>query len=116
MQRSRTAAALAVLAVLTSMALPASPAVPAAAPAASPLTLEQIMAHPDWLGTPPENAYWADDGSAVYYQRKRTGAEERDLYKVALSGGGAGEPKLVPLAERGIVDAGHGEISHDRQW
>jgi hypothetical protein len=22
------------------------------------LTLEQIMADPDWLGNPPENAYW----------------------------------------------------------
>jgi dipeptidyl aminopeptidase/acylaminoacyl peptidase len=85
-----------------------------AAPAPSRLTLEQIMADPDWIGTPPEEPYWSDDGSAVYFERKRTGAEQRDLYKISLNGGG--EATLVPLAERGAVDAPGGEVSHDRKW
>jgi len=84
----------------------------AAPPAPSRITLEQIMAR-DWIGTPPENPYWADDGSAVYYERRRPGSELRDLYKVPLTGG---EPALVPLAQRGSVDAPGGDISHDRKW
>jgi dipeptidyl aminopeptidase/acylaminoacyl peptidase len=83
-----------------------------AAPAPARLTLEQIMAR-DWIGTPPESPYWADDGSAVYYERRRPGTELKDLYRVALSGG---EPTLVPLAQRGAVDAPDGDISHDRKW
>src|SRR5689334_921924 len=47
--------------------------IPGRAAGAQALTLEQIMADPDWIGTPPENPYWADDGSAVYFERKRTG-------------------------------------------
>jgi len=88
-------------------------AVPGPAAGARALTLEQIMADPDWIGTPPESPYWADDGSAVYFERKRTGAEEKDLYRAPLNGG---EPVLVPLAERGKVDAPGGERSRDRKW
>jgi dipeptidyl aminopeptidase/acylaminoacyl peptidase len=93
----------------------------AEAAGAQALTLEQIMADPDWIGTPPESPYWADDGSAVYFERKRTGAEERDLYRVPLNGGQpggqpGGGPVLVPLAERGKVDAPDGDLSRDRKW
>ena len=52
---------------------------------AHPQTLEQIMAHPDWLGRSPENPYWADDGSSIYYERKVEGSEERLLYQVKPS-------------------------------
>src|SRR5882757_1463031 len=73
---------------------------PVTAAGSQALTLEQIMADPDWIGTPPDAPYWADDGSAVYFERKRTGAEERDLYRVPLNGGQpGGQPVLVPLAE-----------------
>ncbi|HEX7185808.1 MAG TPA: prolyl oligopeptidase family serine peptidase [Thermoanaerobaculia bacterium] len=69
------------------------------------------MAHPDWIGTPPEEPYWSDDGTAVYYQRKRQGSELRDLYRQSLEGG---EPELVPYFVRGAVDH-PGEISRDRR-
>jgi len=84
----------------------------AAAPAPPRLALEQIMAR-DWIGTSPESPYWADDGSAVYYELRRPGSELHDLYKVPLAGG---EPVLVPLAQRSAVDAPGGDISHDRKW
>ena len=35
------------------------------------LTLEQIMAHPDWLGRQVESAFWGYDSNTVYYKRKR---------------------------------------------
>jgi dipeptidyl aminopeptidase/acylaminoacyl peptidase len=97
--------------ILSSFLLLPATAADSAAPQA--LTLEQIMADPDWIGTPPTDPYWADDGGAVYFLRKRTGAEEKDLYKVALSGG---EPTLVPLAARGQMDTPEGDISRDRKW
>jgi dipeptidyl aminopeptidase/acylaminoacyl peptidase len=95
--RPRLAAAL--LALL--LALPA--AVPAAAEA-PPLTLEQIMADPDWIGNPPENAYWADDGRSVYYERERdgTGSNPRDLYRLDFA---TGRTVKVEPAERGKADA-----------
>jgi dipeptidyl aminopeptidase/acylaminoacyl peptidase len=77
------------------------------------VTLEQIMAHPDWISRPPEEPFWADDGSAVYFQRKRTGVELRDLYRLQLDGG---EPRLVLNRERGAVDVAGGDLSEDRAW
>jgi dipeptidyl aminopeptidase/acylaminoacyl peptidase len=49
---------------------------------AQDLTLEQIMADPDWLGNPPENAYWGDDNRTVFFEQKRSGSKLRDLYSV----------------------------------
>ncbi|CAM5205656.1 prolyl oligopeptidase family serine peptidase [Alishewanella longhuensis] len=60
------------------------------------LTMEQIMADPDWLGRQPETAFWAPDSSTVYYQRKREGSELRDWFARALEADGNGE--LVKLA------------------
>lgn len=77
------------------------------------VTLEQIMADPDWIGNPPEKAYWADDGRSVYYQRKQQGKEERDLFRLRLA---ERTPRLVPYAERGAADAPDGEVSLDRRW
>lgn len=61
------------------------------------LTMEQIMAHPDWLGRQSESAYWSADSSRIYYQRKREGSELRDWFARPLSGSGNGE--AVALAE-----------------
>ncbi len=37
---------------------------------------------------PPENPYWADSGTAVYYEQKRVGGSIRDLQRIELDGGG----------------------------
>src|SRR5215213_1098587 len=76
-RRLATAMPLLVLAALASAAVPF-----AAAETSSGVTLEKIMSDPDWIGTPPENPYWADDGRAVYFERKRTGSDVRDLYRL----------------------------------
>jgi dipeptidyl aminopeptidase/acylaminoacyl peptidase len=47
-----------------------------------PLTLEQIMADPDWLGNEPQNAYWGTDNRTAYYQQKRQGSKLLDLFAV----------------------------------
>ncbi|WP_034474135.1 S9 family peptidase [Aestuariibacter salexigens] len=61
------------------------------------ITLEQIMADPDWLGRQPERAYWADDGQAVLYYRKREGSPIDDLWRKNLNADTNGE--TVALSE-----------------
>jgi dipeptidyl aminopeptidase/acylaminoacyl peptidase len=86
-------------------------AIPAGAAPASPepsaLTLEQIMADPDWIGNPPEDPYWSDDGRAIYYERERDGAgqQKKDLFRVDVSSGAAGKAVRVEPAGRSRADA-----------
>lgn len=61
------------------------------------LTLEQIMADPDWLGRQPEQAHWALDSQQVYFERKREDSELRDWYSRPLDASGNGS--LVPLSQ-----------------
>lgn len=74
-------------------------------------TLEQIMAHPDWLGRQPESPYWADDGASIYYERKVEGSEEGQLFRLALAGGAA---VLVTEADKAAADYRDGDWSSDR--
>ena len=74
--------------------------------AAETPTLELIMSDPDWIGNPPENPYWADDGSAVYYEQKRVGEDFRDLYRLDLADG---EARLVDRAQP-PADAGAARV------
>jgi dipeptidyl aminopeptidase/acylaminoacyl peptidase len=72
--------------VLVAALLTALAAAPAAA-AAPPLDMETIMANPDWIGPPVEDAYWSVDSSQVYYSLKHDGSPVRDLWRVAARGG-----------------------------
>ena len=44
------------------------------------ITLEQIMADPDWFGRAPESWYWGDDSNTVFYKQKQLGTPLRDLF------------------------------------
>ena len=57
------------------------------AQAAPALTLEGIMADPDWLGNAPEQPFWGADGRAVYFEQKRAGSKLRDLFAVDVASG-----------------------------
>ena len=48
------------------------------------LSLEKIMADPDWIGLLPENPYWSDNSRNVLYQKKRQGKQIRDLWNVSI--------------------------------
>jgi hypothetical protein len=50
------------------------------------LTLEKIMADPEWMGPPVREAYWSADGRSVYYSVKRAGSPIVDLHHVDLTG------------------------------
>jgi dipeptidyl aminopeptidase/acylaminoacyl peptidase len=74
------------------------PALPAAA--STPITLDQAMAHPDWIGTPVENAWWSWDSKGVFYKQKRTGSPIRDTWQVSQGG----KPKLVSDLDAAKID------------
>lgn len=54
-----------------------------AAPSAT-LTLEQVMADPDWIGPAVEQPAWRWDGRAVDYRLKRAGSPVREVYRQTL--------------------------------
>ena len=85
-------------------------ALPAAAQ--DSLSLERIMAHPDWLGRQPEAPYWSSDSRSVYFLRKQDGEDTRDLYRIGL---GSRQTTLVPDTDRGSVDAPGGDWDRERQ-
>ena len=62
------------------------------------ITLEQVMADPDWFGRAPESWYWGDDSNTVYYQQKQLGNPLRDLYSLDLSN--SNESAQVALANK----------------
>lgn len=74
-----------------------------AQPAATPLTLDRIMADPDWIGPPVEGAWWAWDGKRVQYNLKRDGSLVRDTWQQAIDGGSA---TRIDGAARADLDAG----------
>ncbi len=51
----------------------------------SKITLEQAMAHPDWIGRQPQSAFWSADSSTIIYARKQQGSELRDLFTQAVN-------------------------------
>ncbi|MCM2335257.1 MAG: prolyl oligopeptidase family serine peptidase [Pseudomonas sp.] len=79
----------------------AQDAAPARA-ASTPITLDQAMADPDWIGSAVESAWWAWDGQRVQYTRKRDGATIRDTFEVPAAGGAS---TRVDGAARASLDA-----------
>ncbi len=49
------------------------------------LSLNKIMADPDWMGNSPVNPAWSADGSRVFYQQKATGHSHQEHYQYLLS-------------------------------
>jgi dipeptidyl aminopeptidase/acylaminoacyl peptidase len=73
-------------------------AAPALAFSATPISLDQAMASPDWIGTPVESAWWGWDSKTAYYKQKRIGSPLRDTYAVGAA------PRQVPDAELANTD------------
>ncbi|SHF22483.1 prolyl oligopeptidase family serine peptidase [Thermomonas hydrothermalis] len=76
------------------------------------LTLQQVMADPDWIGPPVEQAWWRWDGKAAQYLLKRPGERVRDVWQVALDGGA---PVKVADADRAGLDAAGAVLAPDRR-
>ena len=51
----------------------------------SKLTIDQIMQKPSWIGTSPDDVWWADDCKVVYFQWKQGNETETSLYSYSLT-------------------------------
>ncbi|MDN3377939.1 MULTISPECIES: prolyl oligopeptidase family serine peptidase [unclassified Pseudoalteromonas] len=71
----------------------------------SEITLEQAMAHPDWLGRQAERAFWAADSSTIVYAQKQQGNELRDLYVQGVNSQSANKVALNKLHTLGASNA-----------
>lgn len=89
--------------------LPLLAAIAAAAPPPE-LTLERIMADPEWMGRFPESPRWSVDGNSVLFDRKMAGCDEREVVELSLIDR---SERIVPDDRRGAVDAWTGILSPD---
>jgi len=80
----------------------------AGAPTQTPLTLEKIMADPDWIGPPVSDAYWSADAKSVFYSLKRSGSPIVDLHRVDPA---SGKDQVVDAAAMANAD---GPAVYDR--
>jgi len=87
-------------------------------PASTPLTLEQVMADPDWIGPQVEDAWWAWDGRHVQYQLKRAGSGIRDTWQQPVDGGAAsrvdGAARATLDASGAVYDPQHARMAYAR--
>ncbi|MDO6560096.1 S9 family peptidase [Paraglaciecola chathamensis] len=61
------------------------------------LTLEQIMADPDWIGRQPLSSYWGDNSESVFYSQKEKGSPLTHLWQVDSQN--ASEAQQVALSK-----------------
>ena len=80
--------------------------------APTPITIEQAMADPDWIGPPVESAWWSWNGQQVEYTLKRQGSPVRDTFRQPLAGGVATQ---VADDQRGTLDAANRVYDRQRQ-
>jgi dipeptidyl aminopeptidase/acylaminoacyl peptidase len=81
------------------IALTTLPAYSASPAPATPITLDQAMANPDWIGTAAEQAWWRWDSKQVFYRQKRIGSPLRDTIQAGAT------PRVVADAELGTLDS-----------
>ncbi|QSX34344.1 prolyl oligopeptidase family serine peptidase [Shewanella avicenniae] len=77
-----------------------------------PLTLNQIMADPDWMGLTAEGAYWSDNGESVLFSRGKSASRLRDYYRLNIA---SGETEALPLAELHKASQRLGVYSADKK-
>lgn len=82
-------------------AAPSSTASTATTP--TPITLDQAMADPDWIGTPVEAAWWGWNGQ-LYYKQKRLGSPLRDTFQVSGANAKLNSGKKVDDAQLANLD------------
>ncbi|MEO2014967.1 MAG: alpha/beta fold hydrolase [Fuerstiella sp.] len=76
------------------------------------ITLEQIMADPDWIGGSPERPTWSVDSSRVIFQRKQKGRQERDWWVVDIADSA---PQKLSLRDALSVTPAKGDYDRDQR-
>ena len=75
------------------------------------ITLEQIMADPDWFGRAPESWYWGDDSKTIFYKQKQLGNPLRDLWVKNVDSND--EAQQVNLSEQHIAADKNAKTNND---
>lgn len=81
------------------LVLPALPAWADDSATADGLSLELIMRDPDWIGTPPVDAYWLLDGETIMFQRKQPGEKYYNHFRLDLASGGITQLDAADMAD-----------------
>lgn len=68
------------------------------------ITMEQIMAHPDWFGRAPENPFWSLDGTSILFSQKDEDSSLRSLYQMNADGSGLAKVALNELHQASHAD------------
>ena len=97
---------------LTPLSLLLLAATASAQTSAPPLTIEQAMADPDWIGPAVDQAWWGWNGHQVEYLLKRNGNQIRDTFRQSLDGQPATQ---VEAADRATLDAAEPVYDAQRQ-
>ncbi|WP_240773237.1 prolyl oligopeptidase family serine peptidase [Pontibacter sp. SGAir0037] len=75
------------------------------------LSVEKIMRDPKWIGTSPDNVFWSEDGSKVYFSWNPEGNRYDSLYSVLVSGKNM---KKVSAQERRNLPSPYGRYNKAR--
>ncbi len=75
------------------------------------LTVDKIMRDPKWIGSPPEDIHWSDDGERIYFKWNPDNNDGDSLYYVSRDGG---KPEKVSFAERMKMPAFGGSYNKER--
>lgn len=91
----------------------ASVVVPFAMPpqAEQALTLNQIMANPDWMGLLAKNAYWSDDSQSVYFSRQEHQSAIADVYQQGIN---QSQATILKLNQLHLADQKRGVFNTDK--
>lgn len=76
-----------------------------------PLTLNQIMADPDWMGLLAKGAYWSDDSKSVYFARQAHASPTRDYYNQGVNQATASQ---LGLSQLHLADQQHGVLDNTK--
>jgi dipeptidyl aminopeptidase/acylaminoacyl peptidase len=76
------------------------------------ITLEQAMAHPDWLGRKPHNEFWAADSETIVFNQKQADSDLKDTFIVKNNSA----PTKVMLSQLHSVGAKNAVYSSDGQY
>jgi dipeptidyl aminopeptidase/acylaminoacyl peptidase len=85
-------------------------AAPIGAHGQTPITLDQAMADPDWIGAPVDQAWWAWDSQRVHYSLKRSGSPVHDVYVQGVDGAAASQ-----VSESGLAALDAAQPVYDRE-
>ncbi|MBD9370613.1 S9 family peptidase [Xanthomonas sp. XNM01] len=72
--------------------------------ASTPITIEQAMADPDWIGAPVESAWWSWNGREAQLQLKREGSAVRDTWRQPIAGGALQRVDDAARADLDVAD------------